>query len=144
MYPFSKYPVPLGNPLCPLPNSVDNIQTSLQCRTLVNEARDAAIIKSAALNDPTFYEFAEAFNIFSNADQATIKTHGNNSQVLEFHGGCDLLIRQDTRTTLWPIAREVLRKQLQRYHANQRAIPSGEKNPTLSCFTNNDSQFKCT
>ena len=137
-YPLSKYPIPSGTPTCMLPNRVNDISTTAQCKSMVTEARDAAMTRAAALNDPTFYQFADAFNLFANGDQATVKTYGNNRQSLTYQGGCDLLTRKDTRETLWPNARHVLRQQLQRYHANLPALPYGEENPTLRCYTFND------
>jgi hypothetical protein len=121
-----------------LPNRVNDIVTTSQCREMVLQARDAAITKATALNDPTFYQYADAFNIFANADQALVKTYANNRQSLVYQGGCDLLSRDDTREALWPSAKKVLFQQLQRYHANLSAMPYGEDNPTLNCYTYND------
>ena len=142
-YPMSKYPTPSGSPRCMLPRHVDEIHTSSQCRNMVAEARDAALIRGTALNDPTFLQYADSFNIFMNGDQAQTKTFGNNRGTIAFHGGCDLLIRPDTREALWPGAREFLRAQLQRYHANLPSLPFGPEHPTLVCFNSGDGKWHC-
>lgn len=142
-YPLSKYPIPSGVPRCMLPKRVDDIETTAQCRTMVNDARDSAIIRGASLNDPTFYQYADAFNLFANADRAEMKTYGNNRQTLAFQGGCDLLTRPDTKQTLWPHAREFLRMQLQRYHNNLPSLPFGSESPTLTCFTDVKGNWQC-
>jgi len=142
-YPQSRYPTANTTPTCMLPRHVDEIYTSSQCRNMLADARDAAIIRGTALNDPTFLQYADSFNIFMNGDQAQIKTFGNNRGTMAFHGGCDLLVRPDTRETLWPYAREFLRKQLQRYHANMPSLPFGPENPTLVCFNNGDGKWNC-
>jgi len=142
-YPFSHYPLANGKPTCMLPGQLDQIYTTAQCRALVTEARDAAMIRATALNDPTFFQFADAFNLFANGDQAQLKTYGNNRQTLGFQGGCELLSRPETRESLWPHAKQVLYTQLQRYHSNQPSLPVGNETPTLSCYTNGNGKWLC-
>lgn len=136
-YPMSVYPLPNYRPQVAMPGEVDKIITSSQCRTIANGAKEAAMIRAATFNDPRYYQFAESFNVFANADQAVIKHYSNNRTTLEYMGGCDLLDGEDTRTELWGYAKEKLREELVSWHNDTGSQMGGQKSPTISCFSQN-------
>jgi hypothetical protein len=136
-YPFSVYPLPSYKPQVMMPSEVDQIVTSGQCRELANTAKEAAMIRAAAFNDPRYYQFAESFNVFANADQASIKHYSNNRTTLEYIGGCDLLDSEDTRKELWSYAKERLREETTAWHNDTGSVIGGQSKPTLNCFSQN-------
>jgi hypothetical protein len=136
-YPLSVYPLANYGPQVMTPRDVDAITTSAQCRSLVNSARDAAMVRAAAFNDPRYYQFAESFNIFANADQANINHYSNNRTTLNYHGGCDLLNSEETRHGLWNSAKQKLREEVIAWHNDEGSIMESPKQPTISCFSSN-------
>ena len=145
-YPMSIYPLAKYQPQVMMPTEVDKIVTSSQCRELATSAREAAKIRAAAFNDPRYYQFAESFNVFANADQALVKHYSNNRTTLEYMGGCDLLDSEDTRSELWAHAKEKLREEVVAWHNDTGSVMGGRETPTLSCYSQNSAgiiEWRC-
>jgi hypothetical protein len=146
MLPFGIFNNASYKPQAPLPTEVFGITSTVECKALLGDARDAALQRARDLNDPRSYAFGEAFHVFAIGDKATTRTYSNGNIDLQYLGGCNLLSREDTRLNLWPSSRDKIFKELKMYHdgigTDRQLSQIGVENATLNCNFS-DGKWQC-
>lgn len=121
-------------PMCPLPDKVDEIKNSLQCHAAMAQCQIAAGGRALTQNDPTYHEYAQWFGRFNHQQQSdVVRNHLGQSQTSVW-SGCHLLDTPAGRKHLWPVAKEHLKNQLYRFHANRGStFATSDQPPTVKC-----------
>jgi len=129
---------------CPLPNNVDQIQTSLQCNAAMSQCQLAAAQKAMIRNDPSYHQYGNWFGRFNHQQQSKTETNHLGQQNISLWAGCHLLDTHQGRRHLWPVAKESLKDQLFRFHSNKgSSFATQEQQPIVNCRSEG-ANFTCS
>jgi len=131
-YPFPDREIEkVENRFVPLPHSVDYITSYSQCENAMSDAAYFAAGKSQLQRDPRYLQYAQWFGQFGHQDRSIRRTQANGDEQLQYWGGCKLLLKPETRKTMWPAAKEELREKLMQFHTGQNI--GDYQAPTVAC-----------
>lgn len=148
-YPYPRQAIPRANTeICPLPHKFYGINNYTDCMIAMNGCRDKAMQSYQRSGDATQAHFAQMFHNAGHQDRLVRVNVGRNQATApqnewEYHGACKLLLSDCGRNSLWPVARERVVTDLQRFHSGQ-APESRPDMPTMSCVQNNDGSYACS
>ena len=140
-YPFPDREIEkINNRFVMLPHNVDYIQSYADCENAMSDSAYFAAGRAQLRNNPRDLQFAEFFGHFGHGDRSIRRTQANGDEQIQYFGGCKLLLKPETRRTLWPSAKEELRETLMRFHTGQNI---GDYQDPTSCLAKTGGNVSC-
>ena len=135
MYPFPLYLTSRSRcPQVPMPNFVDQIEQFCDAQWVGIVSAKAAEIKYEQTNNAKYLQYAQWFRRFACEDRARETRYNDGSWRVEYGGGAKLLLNsRNQKHASWPIAKELLRTQLTRYHSGLPPLQTNDQLPMMVC-----------